>query len=342
MRTFLALQIACVCAATSAGQTVDPPPQPGSGDAVTDFGFWSGSWLVQVVRKDLENAVYVDNGTARATVERVAGGDVLLERWEGETGASADAFGLSLTYFDPAIERWVAVRSFPGGEPLAVQFGRIEGVFEEDMIPFHPPRVHQGGQFEIERFHSTRSVFSDISSDEFRWFFQFPRLEYTWETVRAMTHSRIGETPAGLSPLRIDRVPEACACEGDDPRLLDWLVGAWSGEGVSVRVSSVLRGCGVVADVRMERDGSPVSAVLAVAWDESSNTWQAREVGLNRPLGSLVWEAVGRVTAQGIALRSMGVDDLGGMVFQRLEGGGMRLDMTLPDGRRLDAELEKL
>ncbi len=318
---------------------MEAPEPPAAAETVTNFGFWPGEWLVLNTRRDLEHAVYVDAGSARATVEPVLGGEAYLERWQGVEGAIEPTFGISLVSFEPARDRWVSVRCWPGGDPLAARFTRVEGVFGDGIAPFHPPRVYAGDDFEKLRFHSTRSVFSDVSGDSFRWSMQMPQLELSWETTWAMEYVR--ESRGEVGPLRIDGVPDRPASGASEPRLTDWMVGAWGGDGVELRVSSALRGCGVVASVEVDRGETWVSSVLLIVWDESSGTWQLRELGLNRPLRSLVWESVGRVSDRGMVLRSSGVDELSGMVFRRLEGDGMQFELTLPDGGRVDVELAK-
>jgi hypothetical protein len=341
MRKPLALLVLCVFAGWSGGQSARPPVPPTAGEQVTDFGFWTGKWAVSNTRFDPDRQVYFDAGEARATVEPLFGGGVLLERWEGETGQIASTFGISLRYFDERWGRWVVVLNWPGGEPTAARFSQMQGRFDDGMIALHPPRVFQGDDFDNARFHSTRFVFSDVSDDACRWQLQMPTASRSWNTMWEMRFAR-ESSPAG-GAMRLDPVPTEPVCASDEARLTDWMVGAWAGEGVTLRVSSALRGCGVLAELEVDRDNKmKASSLLAIAWDASSQAWQVREVGLNRPLISLVWEAVGRVSGQGMVLRSKGADDLSGMVFRRLDDGVMQFELTLPGGERLDAELKKL
>lgn len=343
MRNPFALPILCILASLSGGnglgQTVQEPLPVESGEAVKDFGFWSGDWLVLNTRYDIENGVFVDAGSARSSAEMLLGGRVLLERWEGVAGAIESSFGVTVRYFEPSRGRWVTFKSWPAGSPLAAEFSRIEGVFDEGVMVLHPARVFVGN-FEVEQFLSTRSVVGDVAADAFRVQLQRPVLASSWAATWAMDYLR--ESPGQSGPLRIDQVPDAPATDAPEPRLADWMVGAWSAEGVSIRVSSALRGLGLIASVEVDRDDVRSSALLILAWDVKSGGWQVREVGLNRPLRSLAWETVGRLLPNGMVLRSSGNDDLGGMVFRRLEGDGMQFELTLPDGERVDVELSKL
>ncbi|MEL6497351.1 MAG: hypothetical protein AAGJ54_12810 [Planctomycetota bacterium] len=338
-----ALPILCILSSLSVcngfGQTVADPRPVESGQAVDDFGFWSGHWLVENARQDLENEVFVNAGVSRSSAEMLLDGRLLLERWDGEDGAMASLFGLTLRYFDPERGRWVTIKNWPAGSPVAAQFTRIEGSFDGGVIVSHPARVF-GENFESEQFMSTRSVVGNVSADAFRVQLQRPVLARSWGATWAMDYLRESEAEPG--PVRIDAAPERPASEAERTRLTDWLVGEWSAEGVDVRVSSVLRGLGFLVSAEVDRGGVRASAVLVAAWDARTASWQIREVGLNEPLRSLVWEVVGRVRETGLVLRSKGIDDLGGMVFRRLDGGGMQFELTLPDGERLDVELTKL
>ncbi|MEL6797205.1 MAG: hypothetical protein AAFO89_10340 [Planctomycetota bacterium] len=342
MRKPFVLPILCILAPFTAGaafgQTLAEPVPVRAGGVVTDFGFWPGEWLIENTRFDAENEVFVNGGVARSSAELLLDGRLLLERWEGEDGAIEAFCGLTLRYFDPGRGRWVALKNWPAGDPLAAQFTRTEGSFEDGRIVLHPPRVYLGN-FDVEQYLSTRSVVGDVSGDAFRVQLQRPVNGQVWTATWAMDYLR--ESEAQVGPMRIDAVPETAASEAEQPRLTDWLVGEWSAEGVSVRVSSVLRGLGFVVSVEADRGDVRASAVLAAAWDARTESWQIREVGLNEPLRSLVWDVVGRVRDTGLVLRSKGTDDLGGMVFRRLQGGGMQFELTLPDGERLDVELTK-
>lgn len=339
MRNPLALLVLCVCAGVSGGQTVEAPAAPAAGESVSDFGFWPGEWLVLNTRYDAEHDVYVDAGASRSVAESLLGGRLLLERWAGESGAVEALSGLTLRYFAADRGRWVTITNWPAGTPMAAQFTRTEGSFEDGLIVLHPSRVY-GPQFESAQFLSTRSVVSDVASDSFRVQLQRPVLAQTWAASWAMDYVRQG--PAEDGPLVIEAVPETPASDAAEPRLTDWMIGSWSGDGVNLRVSSALGGLGFVASVEVDRMPVEASAVLVGAWDAVTGTWQIREVGLHEPLRSLAWEVVGRVRSSGMVLRSKGIDDSGGMVFRRLDDGGMQFELTLPEGGRLDVELEEL
>ncbi len=307
-------------------------------DPVSDFGFWPGEWLIENTRYDAESEAFVSAGVARSSAEMLLDGRLLLERWEGEEGLMEPFFGLTLRYFEPSRGRWVTIKNWPAGSPLTAQFSRVEGSFVDGVIVLHPARVYLGN-FETEQFLSTRSVVGEVSADSFRVQLQRPVLASRWAVSWAMDYLRVAEAEPG--PLRIEAVPEAPAAGAAESRLTDWLIGEWASEGVEVRVSSAFRGLGFVASVAVDLPAMRASSVLVGVWDANTGTWQAREVGLNEPLRSLAWETVGRVRPNAIVLRSKGTDESGSMVFRRLEGDGMRFELTLPDGERLDVELAK-
>ncbi|MEO0477100.1 MAG: hypothetical protein AAF085_14185, partial [Planctomycetota bacterium] len=126
MRNPFALPILCMFASLSGGdgfgQTVAEPRPLGSSDSVQNFGFWKGEWLVENTRYDIEKDSFTNVGTATASAEMLLDGRVLLERWEGEEGPIASAFGVTLRYFDADRDRWVTITNWPAGSPLSAQF----------------------------------------------------------------------------------------------------------------------------------------------------------------------------------------------------------------------------
>ena len=193
MRNPFALPILCILASLSGGngfgQTVAEPPPVESGRVVDDFGFWSGTWLIENTRQDLENEVFVNAGVARSSAELLLDGRLLLERWAGEDGAIEAFCGLTLRYFDPVRGRWATLKNWPAGEPLTAQFTRTEGSFEDGRIVLHPPRVYLGN-FDVDQYLSTRSVVGDVSGNAFRVQLQRPVNGQVWTATWAMDYVR--------------------------------------------------------------------------------------------------------------------------------------------------------
>jgi hypothetical protein len=117
----------------------------------SELDFWLGDW-----------AVSWDGGTGTNRLERILGGHVIHEQFEGiSSDASGGLHGQSWSVFEPARKLWRQTWVDDQGGYLDLIGGRVDGWFA--FVRDAPERGEHAWQ---------RMVFRDIESDRFRW---------TWE-----------------------------------------------------------------------------------------------------------------------------------------------------------------
>jgi hypothetical protein len=315
--------------------SVQTPPEPGSGQAVDDFGFWLGTWSVSNTNRG-NDGLWTDAGRSVAKITPMLDGRVVFERWDGKSGNFSNTFGMSLRYFDEAHERWVVLLSWPGGNPVNAGFGVMEGVFEDGMCVLYPPALFRGPGSEVTG-RATRFVFSDAEDESCRWTMQAPVGSDDWRSTWAMAFTRM-ESDEDIEPgrLPIESPPDQCACVEDSARAADWLIGDWTGnEGVSVYATSINRGCGTVLSVATEQAGE---ALFVLVYSTNQDAWMAREIGTHEPLKLRNWT----VSAIGpeVGLELVGPKGAKLRMGKRA-GDQINLELVSPDGETESFELRE-
>ncbi|RNC82181.1 MAG: hypothetical protein ED559_10485 [Phycisphaera sp.] len=272
MRTYVLASLTFQLAALGSGlaqdgtdPALDQPSvsEPSKGMPVDDFGFWLGTWDVQNFRRDRTTGEWSADGQAEAAITQAFGGRLVVEQWNGTSGAFENTFGISLRYFDESLKRWVVLLSWPSGNPVTAGFSQMQGVFEDGMCTLYPPSLFTGKGAELSG-RATRFVFSDAAEDSCLWTMQIPSAEDRWTSVWQMQFQRTGMPESEThKPFEVEFPPQTCACSQSEARALDRLVGEWTGEdGFSVRVTSVNRGCGVFVALESPGFGEFFGCVL--------------------------------------------------------------------------------
>jgi hypothetical protein len=288
LRSPLAAAVVATIAVSSA-PGADPAGPPSSPEATTSpdparqFDYWCGTWSI-------DNDRILPNGTkqsgpATLTVRPILDGAAILEQgWEGSPdGELKDVFGMSLRWYDPALERWVVILCWPAGPTPGARFARMEGGFTETETGpegvLYPPECFKGPGLEHTDDFRSRFIFSEATHDSLRWSLEVP---YQGQILRVwdMHFTRTADAVDANAPLEINTPPEECACTQPGARDLDWLVGHWNApEGVSLHASSATRGC--TTFLSLERAGSQESfVVLALSPDDQA--WHAQTLDKDR------------------------------------------------------------
>ncbi len=308
-------------------------PSALAGEPGDQFDFWLGEW--DVTNRHLRGGSWVESGTSRAVITPVLGGDAVLERWDGRTGAMAGVFGFSLRWYDAELERWVVILNWPGGSEQSPRFGRMEGVFEGGVCHLFPPDTFAGPGAQRTR-DATRFTFSHATPESCRWTQATPGGRGAWNETWIMDFARAEPAPPDGTPLETNGPPETCACDSAGARSLDRLVGAWAGEGVGVRVSSAIRGCLTLIEV----DDDAADRFIALSHAAADGTWSA--FSLDSDLADASWS--GKADASGIVLHSTDRSDdsrRGETLRISAAGDGFRLTIETADGVVLDADLAR-
>ncbi|MEQ8770984.1 MAG: hypothetical protein RIB60_10810 [Phycisphaerales bacterium] len=308
-------------------------PAVAADDPRDQFDFWLGGW--DVTNRHFRGGSWVQSGTSRAVITPVLGGDAVLEQWDGRTGAMSGVFGFSLRWYDAELERWVVILNWPGGSVESPRFGRMEGAFEDGVCHLFPPNTFVGPGVERAR-DATRYTFSHATAESCRWTQSTPGGRGAWNESWIMDFARTEPAMPDGTPLEINEPPEACACDSEGARALDNLVGAWADDGVTVRVSSAIRGCLLFIAV----DGGDADRFIALSYASADDTWSA--FSLDSDLADASWS--GRADASGIVLRSTARSDAsrrGETLRISAEDGGFRLAIESADGVVLDADLAR-
>lgn len=283
---------AAVCAALLLAAGPDPDRDATNAPA-RQFDFWCGSWSIENTR--LLPTGEKRTGSATLAVRPILRNRAILEQaWEGAPGSDmADAFGMSLRWYDPSLERWVVILCWPGGDPIAAGFSRMEGAFidvEGDLqCHLYPPSCFDGPGFEPSDDFTNRFIFSEATPHSLRW-----QLEVPWRgkviTAWDMRFERTADTIEADAPLELAAPPAACACPQPEARALDWLVGDWSrmrladdtsddpgvpADALTVRGSSAIRGCATLLSIGCDTDEERFAILAYVPRD---GNWQAHSL----------------------------------------------------------------
>lgn len=274
-------------------EPVDPPPPPKLGaevafpdDPARWFDFWSGEWEVENLH--LTGDGWSPSGNAVARIATVAGGRAVLEQWTGDLGGGP-LIGFSLRAYDPDVVRWDIWLNWHGGDPGG--FFRMHGSRAGERIE----------QIDASGGPGPRYSFAHIRQDSCQWEEAKPNEDGTWTTTWVMRFARIGQAhtlDAGNAP--IVQPPDA-ADRHPETRALDFLLGEWSGDGVTVRATSMIEGFGTLLFVDTD-DGE--ATVTAAGFDTLRDGWFAvradsGQAGIE-PMRGTVRDATATFTAAGL------------------------------------------
>jgi hypothetical protein len=135
-------------------------------DGSRDFDFWIGTWDCSW-----------DGGAARNVVDRVCGGRVVRERFDG---SAHDLVGTSISVYDDVARSWV------------------QTWMDSDGSWFHLTGAMTNGAMELltttldAEGYRKRMRFADIERDAFRWTWARSRDEAEWEQLWAIDYRRAG------------------------------------------------------------------------------------------------------------------------------------------------------
>lgn len=281
-RCLLALTGALLLAACSSAPTapVALPEMPHVGAEVAlgdvparEFDFWLGEWDVQ--NKHLRDGQWVDSGQARALIQSVAGGNAVLEQWNGALGGDP-LIGFSLRAYDPQLDHWVIYLNWHGGKPDG--FNRMDGFRNEERMELFP----RGDR------SNYRYSFSLAHEDSCQWDKATSKDGESWITDWVMQFTRRaagGSVDASDAPIV---TPPDSAMRYHLLRNLDYLIGSWRGRAVatdadgrhmrgmvSFRASSMIEGFGML--LYMDTSWGE-STFTAAGFDAQRKGWMALRV----------------------------------------------------------------
>jgi hypothetical protein len=248
MRTPLPAAACILLAASTLGAQAPAIVDPELAAASRQFDFWLGRWSVNL-RIHQQDLSWKDAVHAEARIHSVLRGKAFLELW-GSDGIK----GMSLRYFDPALERWVMWLDWPGRNRSG-SF-RLEGGFRHGRAEFEARRLDSDGTET-----RTRYTFSDITDRSVRWDDAFSRDGGdTWSHNWIMEFTRTAPT-AKLPPEGGDAhtYVDGTRCALQSFHRWDaWAGrrgGTMGGEPATLRGYRILDGCAVLLTVSY--DGRP-------------------------------------------------------------------------------------
>lgn len=246
------------------GETVALPDDPDR-----QFDFWLGEWNVQ--NKHLRGG-WKDSGRSVARIQPVAGGNVVLEQWNGELGGDP-LIGFSLRAYDPELEKWVIWLNWHGGAPGG--FNAMHGLRNGERIELFNPGTTTGTRYTFSQAHQDSCQWDQSNSDDGKdwtttWIMQFTRRE------------PLLPVDASNAPIVL---PPQSASGFAKTRALDHLIGAWNGtarrravdgsweEGTArTRITSMIEGFGLL---QFLDTGWGEKTINALGWDSGVDGWVA-------------------------------------------------------------------
>lgn len=267
MRAFVL--ILAMVAAGAAAEELPPFEHVGKAVALGDdpyreFDFWLGTW--DVANKHLREGGWVDSGSAEARIERVAGGNAVLERWTGKLGGNP-LIGFSVRAWDPELGKWSVWLNWHGGRPGG--FSPMHGTRRGERIELLPP----GGE-------TPRYSFSQAHGGSCQWD-QATLKDGTWTTDWVMQFRRSAEgRTADAASAEVEMPPESAAAF-EQTRHADFLLGRWKGaDGTTATVTSMIEGFALLIFV----DGPDGERTLAaLGHDARAGGWVGLSASSARP-----------------------------------------------------------
>lgn len=140
------------------------------------FDFWIGEWNLTWTEPDSST------GTGINKVERILGGAVIKENFEGLTGSSAGYIGKSYSVYKQRTGEWKQTWVDNTGDYLD-----FTGEFEDDVRIFTRSGTDQEGELVLQRM-----VFYNIQPDSFTWDWESSRDNgSTWSIDWRIRYERI-------------------------------------------------------------------------------------------------------------------------------------------------------
>lgn len=140
------------------------------------FDFWIGEWDLTWLEPDSSI------GTGFNKIERVLGGAVIKENFEGLTGSSAGYIGKSYSVYKRTTGEWKQTWVDNTGDYL-----EFTGEFEDDLRMFTRTATDQEGELILQRM-----VFYDIQPDSFTWDWESSRDNgSTWSLNWQINYERV-------------------------------------------------------------------------------------------------------------------------------------------------------
>lgn len=251
---------------TAVTQPVEPAythcPEP----EARQFDFWTGQWDV-TNRYLVNNAEWADIGFATNLVHPVLDGCAIVEHWRGNLGRN-QIRGFSIRTYDPTIDRWVLLLSWPG--PNRPSFSFLEGSFRHGRGEFFRDGVNAEGDS-----ISTRYTFADVTPTSLRWdAASSSDGGIHWATNWIMEFSRRD----GKSTDPVMNAPSYSLhrCTERNARSLDDLFGVWeSTDTISMEHMPILEGCGAMQSLTVIADDRTYRAFLFFSPSATDNQWSA-------------------------------------------------------------------
>lgn len=140
------------------------------------FDFWIGEWDLTWIEPDSTT------GTGFNKIERILGGAVIKENFEGLTGSSAGYIGKSYSVYKQTTGEWKQTWVDNTGDYL-----EFTGEFEDDIRMFTRTGTDQEGELILQRM-----VFYNIQPDSFTWDWESSRNNgSTWSLNWRIHYERI-------------------------------------------------------------------------------------------------------------------------------------------------------
>ena len=241
------------------------------------FDFWVGEWNTEVWMPTAANG-WTPSGKLTMKVERVAGGQALVEWAEGSMGGGT-TLGFSLRSYDPAHDCWTLLLNW--SSPGSPTFSSLRGGFRHGRGELVTPPSGAAGAITQTKF-----TFSDKDSNHLRWDGSSTADNgMTWNTDLLFEFTRRGEDAAPLSngPSKSNN-----HAAGARFRELDFLLGSWSGVrlgsdgvecAVEIDVTSVMEGSALTIERSLILDAGERNDSFAIAaFDPGRGAWVAYEV----------------------------------------------------------------